>query len=196
MMNRRQLIAVGGLIASGKSTVAREVAKLLDADHLEADVVRDELLGIGPDQAAHEAAWAENMATGLTARIYAEMLGRARMLRHGPCAIVVDGCFARREHRLAARALARDADRPFTFVECVVPSGTLTERLQARSQHAGVAEDAWLELLTHLQERWEPVVELPGDEHLIVDCTRPLDESVESVLDLIAARRENALRAS
>lgn len=176
------LIAVGGLIASGKSSVARAAAEALRAAHIEADALRDELLRIEPGQLAHEAAWADNLEPGVTDRIYREMLDRAgAALARDERAVVVDGCFARRAQRLAARAVAHAQLAPFLFVECRAPREVIERRLRARSAEAGIDASAWIELLERIEARFEPVDELTASEHLVVDSARPLRDAVARI---------------
>ena len=187
------LIAVGGLVASGKSSVARATARALDAQHFEADAVRDEILHIESGQAAHEAAWPDNLAPGVSDRIYREMLDRARRSLLAGGSSVVDGCFARRSQRDAARAIAHGCDSRFLFVECCTSRAVLERRLRARSLEVGVRQTAWLALLDRIESRWEPVTELAADEYLPVDSARPLASIVDDVLANLS--RPSALAA-
>jgi len=185
----RLLVAVGGLVASGKSSIAREVARALGAVHVEADAVRDELLEIEPGQLAHEAAWSDNLAPGVTDRVYAEVLARAARALEGAETAVVDGCFARRAQREAARAVARAADADFLFVDCMATRGVLESRLRARSREAGIAPGAWFALLDRVEARWEPVAELAAAEYLRVDSDRALAPIVGDVLAATAGEQ-------
>ena len=187
------LIAVGGLIASGKSSVARAIAGALDAVHIEADTIRDELLQIGAGQDAHEAAWSDNLAPGVTDRIYRELVERARgTLRSGRSA-VVDGCFAYRTQREAARSVGRECRAPFLFVECRTPRPVIEERLRARSAEAGVSHEAWLVLLDRIEKRWEAASGLAAQEYLPVDASRPLPQIVAEALVLAQRPRQVAV---
>ncbi len=176
------LIAVGGLVASGKSSVAREVARALGAEHIEADQARDEMLHIPSNQAAHEAAWLDNLAPGVTDRIYRKMLDRARSVLATQRSAVLDGCFATRSQRESARALAHECTTPFLFVECRTSRIVLEQRLRERSLASGIDELAWFPWLARVESRWEPITELSPDEYLRVDSDRALPMSVDDVL--------------
>lgn len=179
---RSTLIAVGGLVASGKSSVARETARVLGAVHVEADRVRDEILHIESGQTAHEAAWSTNLAPGVTDRIYREMLDRARQALSAGNFVVVDGCFALRSQRAGARTLARECDAHFLFVECRTSRPVLEQRLRARSLAAGVCDSAWFALLDRVESRWQSITELSEDEYLRVDSNLPLASIVDDVV--------------
>ena len=59
----------------------------------------------------------------------------------------------------------------------------LRERLAGRT---GGVSDGRPEILAPLLRAFEPVVELPAAEHVVVDTTRPVAQSVEAVRGRIA----------
>ena len=161
--------------------------------HIEADRVRDEILEIGGGQTAHEAAWSKNLAPGVTGRIYRKMFGRVRNVLLTGGSVVVDGCFAKRWQRTAARTHAQQYDTNFLFVECRAPRSVLEQRLRARSSAAGVPDSAWLTLLDRIEGNWEPVSELLADEYMAVDSANPLASIVG---DVVARLRGSKLLAA
>jgi predicted kinase len=179
------LIAIGGLVASGKSSVAREAARALGAMHVEADQVRDQTLHIEPGQRAHEACWMQNLQPGVTDRVYRKMFERARDVLSREISVVLDGCFATRSQRVDARSLAKRCGTRFMFVECRTSRSVLESRLRARSLDAGVPESTWFALLDRIESRWEPVTELPAEEYLRVDSARPLGSIVEDITAVV-----------
>jgi predicted kinase len=62
------LVAVGGLVASGKSTLARELALKLGAERIDADHVRESLL---------DGRWVHSFDPGFEEEVYADLLRRA-----------------------------------------------------------------------------------------------------------------------
>jgi len=173
--NPQVLVAVGGGVASGKSTVAARLAPLLDAVHVGSDEVRAEMPRAGLDAFSqrHEA------------EVYAELLRRVeRGLAEGR-SVVVDGCFSLAREREDARAMAVKHGAPFLFVECRAADAVLRERLAARDAEVHEPhEPFWQAVADDLARRSEPVVELPDDEHDLVRT----DEPTERVLDEVAAR--------
>lgn len=183
----RVVVAVGGLVASGKTTVAEEISRALGGVHIEADRIRDEILGIGSGPAAHQRAWPQNLAAGVTAEIYAELMARGRNILARGGRPILDGCFARRAQRQQAQALASAHDARFLFVECHAEAGKRRERLVARSAASCVAPEGWLALLERIEGRWEPVSELRPLDHLRVDTSRPIAAAVEELLLRLAS---------
>jgi predicted kinase len=169
------LIAVGGLVASGKSTVARLLARSLAAPRVEADEARRQLV-------------ADDDPRGLAAEfedhVYAEMLRRACCVLESGRPVILDACFPRRSERERARRLALERGWSFLFVECRVDEATTRARLAARDhpERAG----AWLEIYERLARRWQSTEDLPARQHLVLDCSRSLDEAAAALRERVA----------
>jgi predicted kinase len=157
-------------MASGKSTVARRIARELDAELLEADALRGDLAAAGVSRA---------LRPEFAPDLYRTLLARARTCLSAGRAVVLDACFDSRAERARARALATAAGAPFVFVECRAPESVCRERLRRR-EVAG--EPGWLELFEALLARWEPVDELPADVHRVIDTSGP-PERLDAALD-------------
>jgi predicted kinase len=166
------LVAVGGLVASGKTTVSRALAERLGAPRIEADRVRDLLLGDRPGRSVHEAEWARSFSPGFEKEVTAELLRRADAVLGSGRAAVIDACFARTCQREAARALAGKHRRPFLFVECRVGEAIARSRLAERSGAAG--DSGWLRISEALARRWEASDELAAEQFMALDTGRPL----------------------
>lgn len=143
----RALQVMTGLSASGKSTAAREIAHELPAIVVRTDAVRKQLAGVS---------WHERHAGGLgeglyspemTERTYATCLDLAAELLGAGWSVILDGVFARRAERDAARALAERAGVPFRIVWCDAPEPVLRERLRARQSADRDLSDAREEVL-------------------------------------------------
>jgi len=179
-MGERWFVAVGGLVASGKSTVARAIARRLDAECIEADGVRHELLD-RPAELLHEAHWARDLRPGFGDEVYRELLRRGGEVIDAGRSVILDGCFPTTAWREAARQLAVGASARFLFVECRVPEAVAIERLAARDRAAG--RTGWASLYRNLAEDYEPLVEFAPGEVVSVECHR----SVETALGELEA---------
>jgi predicted kinase len=166
------LVAVGGLVASGKTTVSRALAERLGAPRIEADRVRDVLLGDRPGRSVHESEWARSFSPGFEKKVYAELLRRADVVLGSGRAAVLDACFARACQRVATRALAGSHRRPFLFVECRVEEALARARLAARSRAVG--DVGWLRISESLARRWEASAELAAEQFVALDSGRAL----------------------
>ncbi len=177
---RPTLFAVGGCVACGKSTLARELAAAWPAALLVADEVRDELVEREAHR-SHEAAWPRHFDPGLGDRIYATLLRRARRELAAGRSVVLDGCFALRARRRAAYALAQELGCAFRFVECRAPEAVQRERLRERARRDGLPDEAWLAIRDELQGHWEAV---DGEEGCVqVDTSAALEVELREVLE-------------
>ncbi|NNL65710.1 MAG: AAA family ATPase, partial [Myxococcales bacterium] len=170
-------MAVGGGVASGKSTTARSLAARLDAVHVGSDEVRAEMPreGLAAFDPRHEE------------QVYAEVIRRAdRGLAEGR-AVVLDGCFSLAREREEARAMAVRHGAPFLFLECRASQAALRERLAERD--AELTEPFWQTIHDDVARRSEPVVELSPDEHDVVRTDRPTERVIEEVAARVRVRR-------
>lgn len=172
-----KLVVMSGVIASGKSTVARSLGELLSAPVVEADRTRKQLLGIEPLRPVHEAIWQGAYAQERTTEVYAELFRRARMVLESGRSVVLDASFRSAELRRRAREVARELRIPFLFVECRAPREVCRERLLQRERESGVS-DGRLAIFDDFCARWEPVNELDASEHLVLDTSLPLEHSL------------------
>src|SRR5690606_37204777 len=121
---RPRLVIVAGIIASGKSRVARALGEGMSAPVIESDRTRKGMLSVTPTTAVHEDAWQGAYAPEQTDAVYAEVLRRARVVLESGRPVVLDASFRSRRHRAAARALAEACHVPWTVVECRVRPDT------------------------------------------------------------------------
>jgi aminoglycoside phosphotransferase family enzyme/predicted kinase len=176
-----RLLAVGGLIASGKSTLSRALGRRLGAPVIGSDETRKRLLGVPPTTALHSAPWQAAYGAETSERVYDEVLRRARVVIESGRTAVVDASFRSAQDRLAARSLARSLGAEFAFVECRVPEDVARTRLRARAQGPSVS-DGRLEIFDEFVARYEPVKELAQGEGWVVD-TRGTPEAALAALE-------------
>jgi aminoglycoside phosphotransferase family enzyme/predicted kinase len=171
-----RLVAFGGVIASGKSTLAEAYGAALALPVVGSDRTRKALHG----KAATEPLGPEAYTASASAAVYAEVLRRAELVLASGRSVIVDASFRAREARARARALAISAGASFAFVECRAPERVVRERLRAREGGSNVS-DARLDLYDEFVARYEPVLELDASEHVVVDTSRALAQSLEQL---------------
>jgi aminoglycoside phosphotransferase family enzyme/predicted kinase len=174
------LVCVGGLIASGKSTVADAVAGELACPVIDADRTRKHLLGVGETQPVHEPAWRGAYDPAFTERVYDEVLRRASVVLASRRPVVVDASFRSRRLREKARELARAHGVRFRFIECGAPADVCRERL-ARRAGTTTPSDGRLAIFDEFAASFEPTRELAEGEHVVLDTTRTVEESLAEV---------------
>jgi len=171
------VVAVGGIIASGKSTLAAELGAEMSAPIVDADRTRKQMIGIAVTDPMREGSWQGAYDPAFTREVYAEVLRRAEVVLRSGRPVIVDASFRSRALRARVRALAEERGVPFRMVECRVAVEICRERLRERAKHASVS-DGRLEIFDDFVASWEPVDELSAHEHLVVDTAQPLETSL------------------
>ena len=145
-------IAVGGLVATGKSTAAKAIARRIDAMRVVADRVRLALLAEAGQKRAHELSWEPAFGD----QVYAGLLERAGRVLASRRSVVIDACFPDQARRDEAAALAARHGARFVFVHCVAPEEDVIARLRLRDTRDDALPGAWQKLARELEARWEP----------------------------------------
>ncbi len=172
------VVAVGGLIGAGKSTLAHALGRSLDVPVLSSDRTRKALAGVPPTEQAP----AEAYTAAFTGRTYDELFRRADVVLGSGRGVVLDATFRDGDLRLRVRDLAQRHRRPFRFVEASCDDATLRTRLRARAAKVSVS-DATEDLLDQVRREFEPVTELAVGEHVPVCTTLPMLTQVQVVQD-------------
>jgi predicted kinase len=146
------VIATGGRVASGKSTLAKAVARRLAAPRIVADRVRRTLLASVPDGSGHELAWAREFSE----RVYAGLLARADDVLAGRRPVVLDACFPTVARRAVAAALAERHGARFVFAYCEAPPADVAARLRLRDVRDDTSPGGWEKIAGEVEVQWEP----------------------------------------
>jgi aminoglycoside phosphotransferase family enzyme/predicted kinase len=171
-LRKPRVVAVGGLIASGKSTVADLIGLALPAAVVDSDRTRKHMLGLEATTPVHDQAWANGYDLAFTGRVYDEVLRRAAVVLASGRPVVLDASFRSAEMRQRARELATRFGVPFLLVECRATPEVCRQRLVARAG-APTVSDGRLAIFDAFAARFEPVQELPPSEHVVLDTTVP-----------------------
>jgi len=180
------LIVVAGGIASGKSTIAARLGEHLSAPVVEADRTRKHMLGLAPTTHVIAGAWQGPYDPTFSVAVYAEVLRRAGAVLASGRPVIVDASFRTASARAAARDLASLHNVPFRLLECRVPLDLARERVAARDARESVS-DATPEVVTAFAAGFEPIVELPPTEHLVVNTSGAIDVALVDVFREISA---------
>lgn len=179
-LERPRLIAVGGLIASGKSSVAEALGAEIAAPVISSDRTRKAELSGELTAPVHVAAFREEYSEERTERVYAEVMRRARVVLASGRSVVIDASFRTRWQRSLARSLALELGVPFSFVECRAPEPRLRERLERRARGPSVS-DGRLEIFDAFVRSYEPVTELSDRERVVLDTAGTLASSLAAL---------------
>jgi aminoglycoside phosphotransferase family enzyme/predicted kinase len=142
--NAPQLIAIGGLSGTGKSTLGRALAPDIGpapgAVHLRSDLERKSLHGVDETKRLGP----ESYTKAANDKVYAVLGTKARAVLAAGHAAIVDAVFARPKERAEIEAVAADLGVPFRGLWLEAPPGKLLDRVGAR---IGDASDATPEVV-------------------------------------------------
>jgi aminoglycoside phosphotransferase family enzyme/predicted kinase len=181
---RPALCIVCGMIASGKSTVARALADALKVNVLRSDVVRKKIFDRRVSD-FREVAFGEDMysseATSLT---YGKLLLQAQEELEKGNSVILDATFSRKHQRREVLRLATDMDANILFVECRCREDVIRRRLKRRDA-AHQVSDARLKHLDAFKARYEPLDDIEDETLISVDTEKPLKENVAEILSRV-----------
>jgi predicted kinase len=177
------LVITCGLPGTGKSTVARNVARRIDAEVIRSDVVRKTLAGMDPREHALEEHRAGLYGQQMTERTYRAMFDAAREHLMSGRSVVLDAMFLRRAQRKAAARLARETGAQFACVEIKARESAIRQRLEGRLQRGKDVSDARWVIYLGEKRRFQKPTEVPVERLIGVDTTRPRSRITGDVLD-------------
>jgi uncharacterized protein len=162
------LVLVGGVVGTGKSTVATGLADWLDGVVVASDRVRKRLTGVAPT-ARVGGAWRSGAYTAAqTDRTYAGLLARAQPVLESGRVAILDATFAHRARREAAVQLACKLGVSVTFVEVRCAADLARERLARRAAAGTDPSDAGPELYTASARDFESLAEWPEHSRAVI----------------------------
>ncbi len=179
----RTLVAVMGLPASGKTTLARALAGRLGLVHLSSDVIRKELAGLHPTEHVEEAFGKGLYGATMTRLTYAALLRRAGQWLRRDQSVVLDATFGRPAHRAALARLARRSRARLVVLHCRADEALLRARLAAHMTDPSSVSDARPALWSALRAAFTEPVELPNA--VVLDTALPLADTVRRALEAI-----------
>jgi aminoglycoside phosphotransferase family enzyme/predicted kinase len=172
-----RMIAIGGLIASGKSSLARALADDLSLSWISSDRVRKSLHGVAPTTPLRDAPFDASYSEEFSERVYRELLRRAAVVLGSRRSVIIDASFRSRAARARARALALRLNVPFVLLECRVPLELSRARLVERAR--GPSEsDGRSQIFDDFAAHYEPITELDPREHVVVDSSGSVEQSL------------------
>jgi aminoglycoside phosphotransferase family enzyme/predicted kinase len=179
------LVAVGGVIATGKSTVAEWIASELGAPIVDSDRTRKHLVGVEPTQHMNDAAWTGAYDPAFTKQVYREILRRAEVVLASGRAVVIDASFRSRAMRQEVRSLAARLGVPFKLVECRADASICRQRLEQRARGTSVS-DGRLAVFDEFVASFEAMDELVAAEHVVLDTSLPRESTLSSLREALA----------
>lgn len=186
MLLRPLLIIIFGLIASGKTTLARALGKTQGWPVVHSDIVRKTLVGIPASQRVAVPYGQGIYAPNVSGRTYQEMFQQAREHLQAGSNSILEGSFMRAADRRQARELATLCQAEVFFILCSCPAEETLRRLARRAEDTQAVSNGRQEILMAQQEVFEPITDLQEVPVLTLDTNRPLEAILEETLGFLS----------
>lgn len=181
----KPVIAFGGGMGTGKSTLASALGHRLAAPVLASDRIRKQRAGLGLLTPREEGLWKGLYSPNRSEQVYSEIRHCAEVIAHSGRPVIVDASFRSRAQRKDVRELAFRMGRPYYLFVCRANEDTVRERLRRRALSPGIS-DGRESIAAEFQASWETLD--PAEEAIEVDTTQPLEVCLTQVLNRIAQR--------
>ncbi len=177
----KSLIITCGLMGTGKSTIAAELAFTLGLETVSSDLVRKELSGISP--AIHVLdGYNEGIYTSAANEAtYRDLFRKTEIVLSEGRSILVDAAFGRKRDRARFRALADRYGITLYLLYVTCPEENIQKRLCGRLEMPGVVSDGRWELFPRQKQEFE----LPGDDEgrlIFIDTSKRLSDNISIIL--------------
>lgn len=194
---RPDLLVMSGLPASGKTTLALELASRLGLVYLSTDILRKRRAGMRPADPATATFEAGLYQADITRSTYAALRREAgKWLRRG-LSVVLDGTFGAPRERKLARGLALRNEAGLLLVVTQCDEPTARRRIEDRQGDPANVSDATWDVYQRLRRAYVAPSEMPGDEVLVDESGGSDAEAVIGrVISLLQRESESTSSAS
>lgn len=188
-----QIVDIGGMPGTGKSTVADATAKHTGWALLRSDVIRQRL----PPAPGSTVGMLDRgrYSPDASEQVLSTMLAEAAALLAAGRSVVLDATFSSHRWRQATEDLAAGTGSDVTFLRTVLPDATADRRLRARTAEGRDASEATADIAPALRERfedWPEAVDLDSRR----DAETLVDDVMLAVMSTGPAKTSNGDRTS
>jgi uncharacterized protein len=181
--SKPMLLVACGLVATGKSTVARLLSARTGFAVFDSDHVRKKLAGISPTTRAREGYQKGIYTREFTQHTYETLLKAADERLAAGQGVIIDATFSDPRHRNLVTDLASRHNVPLLFVECHTDENTIRQRLADRRKNEHEPSDATCAVYEQMRAEYRPLSEIPDSRHFEIDTERELLSGISRLED-------------
>ena len=170
-----------GMIATGKSTLARAWSHHKQLRYYNSDRVRKELAGISPTAGQRQAMDSGIYSREFSRKTYGALLNKAEISLQRGDALILDASYQYARDRRELRNLARTLNSRVYFILCQCPEKEMKRRMALRAQDPASVSDGRWEIYLKQKQRFQPPDELSAAELIIINTQAPLEELLEEL---------------
>jgi predicted kinase len=186
-MEQQTIYIFFGLIASGKSTLAKLFAEEHGFSYYNTDRVRKELAGIAATERRSDGMGQGIYSPEFTEKTYQAMLARTELdLHQGTQGVVIDGSYSKETDRHKVRELADSLSLHgqtvrTLFILCSCSDEETKRRLDLRAQNPEAVSDGRWEIFVRQKEKFTAPDELSPDQLVSIDTEEKLERLLKSL---------------
>jgi hypothetical protein len=179
-----------GLIATGKSVLARAWADRCHCPYYNSDILRKELAGLEPSARRTEAMTQGIYSSAFSRKTYDTLLERAAAdLAAGHREVVLDASYQSRAERDRLREMAVRLGCRLLFILCTCPEEEIRRRLVLRGADPTAVSDGRWEIYSQQRQRFEPPDECGPGEWFALVSVGPVAELLQQLAEKVAQSR-------
>jgi uncharacterized protein len=180
--DRLFLIIIFGLMGSGKTFLAKELARQTGWSLFNSDAIRKTLVGVSPTARKWELFGKGIYSEEISRKTYRRMRDEAeKMLEQGQ-SVILDGSYKRQEERLALMELAKKTRARIRFLECRAPIKIIYQRLDQRRLKTTSASDGRWEIFNQQRKDFDPVAEPVKSKVLLIRTQFPVEQLASKII--------------
>ncbi|MBV1874823.1 MAG: AAA family ATPase [Gammaproteobacteria bacterium] len=172
-----------GISGSGKSTVARQLAKRMAALQIRSDVERKRLFNLKPLQKSAGASLGNIYTPAVTRRTFVRLHEIAELVLDAGIPVIVDATFLSRKSRSSFYQLAESYLVPFHILNIFASDQVIRQRLQLRELKADDASEAGVEVMMGQCAVRDEFDESEKGHVININSERPLGEKLLKQLE-------------
>jgi len=179
------ILITAGLVGCGKTSFSQALASRLGLVVISSDVTRKQLAGIPLTEHRYESFEGGIYSPEFGLKTYDAMFREAAKILGGGYSVILDASFIKSDMRQEALKLAEAAGADFLAVECYLDEAKVKERLKYRLKEASPSDGRW-EIYPRQKKEFEPLLDIPPWNYVIIDTSESAEANIEKVLDRVS----------
>jgi aminoglycoside phosphotransferase family enzyme/predicted kinase len=169
------LVLLCGLMGSGKTTLAEELAQRLDLPVFSSDAIREALAAKGSRMEIPLNAGV-NRRHPMAEKTYGKMVREAEKEILAGRGAILDATFARRANREKVIRMAAKHNVPVFLIHCLAADATIKHRLNQQATDDHDSSDGRWQIYVQQKVKCEPPSEIPAENYLELDTVQTVAE--------------------
>lgn len=175
-----QIFVFFGMIATGKSTLAKMWAKAHEMFYYNSDVIRKELVGDNA-QGSDKSSFEQGIySSAFSQKTYSLLLQKAETAIKSKQSVVLDASYSSVNNRQKVITLADRHNVAVCFVYCYCPEEEMHHRMDKRAKDTNVVSDGRWEIYLRQKDTFEAPVEL-GSRLITFDTSNSPEQLIKEL---------------